>query len=531
MTDDAGVTWSPCAALDGNVFSNGIEVAADGSVLVSGSNVLRSTDGCATWTVTGAPTASLGIGVAAGETYMLGDAGLHRFTSPTWTPVPTPLDGSLFTCFGHAAGGAHVAGTYLAGLVVSADGTSWTQKTTGFPTLSFVDVAASPARTYALTGAVSGVNGGVSCSDGTGATWTTCLPRGGTAMALDPLDDQHVVVATYDDLGETTDAFAAFTDGLRDDAGLADWVIRDLHYTTNGTLLAASDRGVFAATGRPLAFVPRHTGLDAWTVKDILVDGADTFIATDAGVLRSVQGEPFTLSTAGLVSNTEMFRLAFAPDGTLLAPGRAIWASTDRAQTWSLAQPLADTDGFRATVIAFDGTRAFAGTFQRVLRADPPYTAWSAHLVGGNATRVHDLAAVGGQLYIAAADGLFVSGDGATSSQVVAGIVEPSHAIAALPDGGIVVATDAGLRVSDPTRSSFMSVMAARAFEEVVLTGGRLLAVDSTHALHTSTDRGVTWTLVSTPAGVGVRTATVDPGDGSIVAGTYRGGLVRVAEP
>lgn len=520
-SDDSGATWHPC----GSVASEGIDVAQDGTVWSAGPDVHASGDQCRTWTATDAPRATLDIGIYGSEVWAVGDQGIWLRTGLTWSQRSTPIDGSLFSRFGGNPLTARVAGTLEAGIVVSTDGMNWVQRPT--QSMHVNKIAASGTSLFVYTGADGSSTGGVDCSSGPGVTWTACDNDGGTTLAADPLEPQHVVFAIYDDLAETKDAFGQVTRGMREMSGLTDAIVRDLTFTPAGTLVAASERGVFASPPGPLAFQSRMTGISAWTIDKILVDGTDVYLGTEAGPLRSQNGQPFQMSLDGIKFATRASDLAFAPDGTLVATSRMIWKSNDRGASWQMAAALDIPDSYNARSVAFAGTRAIVGTNTRILVADPPYTTWTPRSVAGNP--VNDVLAIGDLVYLASDGGLFVSPDRGDTVQPVTAVAISSHSVAMLASGALVVATDVGLWVSDATRTTWTTVNGAIYYDEVVSDGTRIVALASfkDEVLY-SPDGGGTWATQRLP--VHPRTVAIDTDD-SLVIGTYGHGLMRVPLP
>jgi hypothetical protein len=511
-----GTTWSRCGARD---YSWSVAVGPDNSVWLSGTDIARSTDRCATWTETAVGRFSDRVATVAGTVYALTDIGLRRWNGTGWTPVPTPLDGTRFLSIGNV-GTTLLVGTQN-GLLRSPDGTTWTAITAGLPSPVVAMISGGPTLAYSIT---TGAPGGVACGTNDGATWTTCDAAGGFSVLADPLNEQRVLAGVYDDLILTTNAFANVTRALRPSVGLDDALILDLAAAPDGTIFAATDRGVFVwPAGSMPAFEPRLTGLEAWDIDAMLRTGDDVYLATRGGVLHSAAGAPFTISTAGIMGNTNIRSLGMTNDGQLLAGGRHIFISSDRAATWSSARNLDATDAYVAPAIEIvDGVRAYVGTGTRILVADPPYTTWTERRFTSN-RQVNAIRIVAGELWAGTSMGLFKSiDDGSTFTQVHT--TETVRAITLLADGSLAVGTISNLYLSDPSRTTWSSVL-TRNITSIIEVGTTIVATAENSA-HYSKDR-VTWQPLP---GAETTSASALLYDGTLVIGA-NSGLVRVPLP
>jgi hypothetical protein len=516
-------SWTQCGVQDGR----GIAVASDGSVWVAGNDVFVSTDRCATWQPTGIDRSASNVAAFGTDLYALVDIGVRKRAGTGWVAVPTPADGQAFRLFGGSVvSGRRVFGT-LNGMVSSPDGVTWTYVPTVAPSIQSVAVA--PTRSYTIS-----AGGGITCSDGFATTWTTCNVGGnGAAIAVDPFDDQHVVAAVTDELGETTDGFATLALGKRGNGmkGMDETNIMELLYTPTGGLFAGGLRGVFFAPDATFNWQPRLTGLDAWQVLSIARAGTDVYLATSAGVLHSSAGADFTIDTVGQRYSTRTRAVAIAPDGTVLASGRSVWASRDQARTWTTLNVLDGSDVYFGFSIALAGSRVYIGTATRVIRADPPWTTWTSHPVAGQNREVVALRIVDGALWAGTPTGLFVSTDEAASFQPVAGVAEDCLALEQLADGGLVVGTDFGTYISDPTRTTWQHQgPASFIVKGLAIIDGAIVAAGF-GGVFASRDRGVSWQPVAGTDGLSAISVIEDPGDGSLVIGTAGDGLVRARLP
>lgn len=521
-------TWTRCGAAK----PTGMAVTTAGTVYAADTDVLASTDRCATWTPTAVGKFTYTVGADGNSLYALVDNGIRARVAggSGWVAVPTPGDGNPFVTYA-ATANLRIFGTDGAGLVVMPNAGGTTRVTAGLSSQFLGAVAASATRQYAITKAdgVVSQTGGISCSVGSGGvTWTVCHPSGGSAIAVDPTDDQHVVAAPYDTLLQTTNAFGSVAFDKQQYA-MDEANVFDLQFTPSGEVLAATASGVYYAPDRNLVWEARMTGLSAWNVLGISRDGDDVYLATQGGVMRSANGDPFTLSTKCMVLSTRTENVTYAPDGSLIAPGRWLWRSIDRGATWSSLFDLDAVDGYFASSMAFDGMRAFVGTDSRVLVADPPWTAWTPRQIAG-ASRVVNHVLVSDGLWAATASGLFVSHDQALTFEPVPGMPAiNTRFITALPDGGLVIAVADGTWISDPARTTWThrGPVDLVVFKVAVIPDAIVAATDRGAMI--SRDRGASWSLVPGSDEHRVRDAIYDAG--SLVIATRGDGLLRVPLP
>jgi hypothetical protein len=533
-TRDQGTTWTPC---ESGPPATGIGVGADNTVYASGASMRVSTDECDTFTTIGTSRYSNNTARAGAYMYALTDQGIERRLDAAWTPVLT-VPGVSFGSFSarEVTPTLLIAGTTSGGLYISDAGAAWTPQTTGFATGNITGVAVGVAKTYAIAGALGPTSGGISCGDQNGTSWTVCSGYGGTAITVDPLDNEHVIAAVYDELAETTNGFVTTVIGRRAAGGMSNALVKDVEFTRPGDLIVASNRGVFVSPAGPLAFQPRNQGLYAWSVGRLLADGDDLFIATEAGLARSIAGAAITIDTGGIPNDVEVADLAIAPNGDLVALGRGIWRSTDRGASWALVYAFPEADGYHAFSVELGANgRIYAGTGRRVVVADPPYATWSSRQVGAISTKVDELVLHDGQLWAGTDMGLFVAPiaqDLANDVSAFAGIDPVGggvQSIALLADGGLLVGTTTGVWTSDARRTTWTQRM-TRATRTVLREGSIALAATS-EGVFASRDGGATWTLVPESAGLGTRALAIDPGSGEVIYGVSGRGLARAAIP
>ncbi|HUS32420.1 MAG TPA: hypothetical protein VMZ53_28160 [Kofleriaceae bacterium] len=521
---DQGMTWTRCGARDGTA----IAVTSDGAVWMSGLDVGRSVDNCATWTDTLNPRPSEAVFAEGANIWALCDTGLRKWGGMTWVVVTTPLDNNAFMRMAHG-GARYFIGTLTQGVMTSPDAITWTQAPlTAFASPEIRGIAAGTNATYAIT---AGGNNNIACSDATGTTWTNCYGAGGIAIAVDPTNNQRAMAAIYDDLGVTTNGFGAVTRGIRQPS-MDSAIVEDLSYLANGDIVAATDRGVFVAPSGTTNFAPRLAGLDAWDVDDISQDGDDIWVSTRGGPLHSVGGAPFTLGTSGITGNTTTRHVRVMPDGRLVAAGRNLYISADRGDTWSMLQAMNNTDGYYVADIAFRGTRMFVATGARLLVSDPPYTTYTPVTFPGGNHPANDLFVAGSNVWIGTDRGLHVSQDNGASILPIASLgTRNIRSILDLPDGRMLVGTTDGVWISDVAQTSFVRAgLSAVLVDGLTLVNDAVIAATAVGVRYTR-DAGTTWTPLPGAETIPSSATLVDDTTGQLIVGTDTRGLIRVPLP
>ncbi len=532
---DQGVSWTRCVT---GPPATGIGVGSDNAVYLAGAPTRISTDGCDSFSELNTMRFSNNIGRSDAYTYALTDQGIERRDSGPWATVAT-VPGIAFGAFDARGGQIPLL---LAGSrdgVYSSDlGGAWTRRATGFATLDIRGVAVGVTKAYAITGAIAGSAGGISCGNADGSVWAPCpAGYGGTAIAVDPTNENHVIAAVYDNLAETTDGFTNMTIGRREMGGMPNAIVTDIDFTPAGDLVLSSVRGVFVAPAGTVPLQARNAGLYAWTPTRLVVDGDDMFVATDAGLARSLGGAPFAIDTPGIAQDVDFKDVVIAPNGDIFGTGRGVWRSADRGATWTSLYSLPPEDEYHAYSIELGANgRIYAGTPRRLVLSDPPYTSWTeVRILDAMAVRPDDLRVHAGSLWAATSMGLYVapiapdiSADVATFARVsqVEGAVT---SIAALADGGLLVGTSTSVWTSDETRTLWTKRM-TRSTRTVFVDGDVVLAATSV-GVFASRDRGASWTLVPESDGLGTAGLAIDPGSRELIFGASGRGLVRAAIP
>jgi hypothetical protein len=518
-----GMSWARCGARLGAALA----VTSDGALWMSGTVVGRSTDQCATWSEPGAVEPSQYVFAEGNNVWALTNVGLRSWNGSQWVQVATPV-GGIFTWMGHY-GTHYFIGTFGNGVLSSPDAINWTQHNDGtaFDSLEIGEVAGGLNHTYAVT--LGGANN-IACSDGAATTWTNCDPYGGLAITVDPNNDMHAVVAVYDDLGETTNAFGSLTRGLRE-LSMDAAVVEDIEYLASRELLAVTARGIFVAPAGTIAFQPRLTGLDAWDIDDITKDGDDVWLSTRGGPLHSKAGGPFAVRTTGVEGNTVIRHVRVMPDGRVIAGGRNLYVSDDRGDTWTMLQQLGTADGFYASDITFDGTRMFISTGDRLLVSDPPYTTSTVVPFPGGAYPGNVLLVSGGRLWVGTDRGLRFSPDLNVTSLFTATDIGTRvvRDLLELPDGRLVVATQDGVWIA--SGGTFVRAGLAATYVDGLTLHADTLYAATDRGVYYSRDAGVTWPPLPGAETTPSSATLIDEATSEVIVGTDGRGLIRVPLP
>jgi photosystem II stability/assembly factor-like uncharacterized protein len=350
-SSDGGNTWSAVPALDGiSVFD--IEFAPDGTTYIGTQDSIRkSTDSGLTWT-----TLNLGIGandqvfdvaldpsepsiIWAGITNA-GSQPVNVMRSTdggaTWTdrtPPHAPMSGraiavdpndsnTVIAVFGGDFGGGEV-------WVTSDGGDSWTDRSAGLPGNPLNAVVYDGTRLLVGGGLLFGSQfEGLYESPDLGVTWTPL--HDGTwpvlvveDIAVDPNNAATILVAT-DGAGvnRTTDGGATWQIGIGGSQALAGRSLRFGPGNSQELLLGTSSLAVFHSTNGGDTFVQSSEGISELDLYSIDANPLDpdeiavafqgqnnggVFASTDAGITWEQQSVPPTRYSA----------VRFAPDGTL----------------------------------------------------------------------------------------------------------------------------------------------------------------------------------------------------------------------
>ena len=354
-SSNEGNTWSEVQSLDGiSVFDT--EFATDGTAFLGTQDSVReSTDGGLSWV-----TLNLGIGandqvfdvaldpsdssiIWAGIADASGSQPVNIMRSTdggaTWAnrtpPLAAPISGrgiavdpgnsnTVIAVFGGDFGGGQV-------WVTTDGGDSWTDRSAGLPDNPMQAVVYDGNRLLVGGGQLFGSeNVGLYQSTDLGATWTPL--HDGTwpvlvvdAIAVDPNDAQTILVAVDGSgVNRTTDGGATWQIGIGGTGALAGRSLRFRPGTSTDLFLGTSSLAVFRSTDSGNNFVQSSNGITELSLFSIDANSlvpdelAEAFQgANNGGVLSSTNsGTTWQIESA---PPTRYSAVRFAPDGTLYA--------------------------------------------------------------------------------------------------------------------------------------------------------------------------------------------------------------------
>ena len=354
-SSDEGTTWSEIQSLDGiSVFDT--EFATDGTAFLGTQDSVReSTDGGLSWV-----TLNLGIGandqvfdvaldpsdssiIWAGIADASGSQPVNIMRSTdggaTWAnrtpPLAAPISGrgiavdpgdsnTVIAVFGGDFGGGQV-------WVTTDGGDSWTDRSAGLPDNPMQAVVYDGNRLLVGGGQLFGSeNVGLYQSTDLGATWTPL--HDGTwpvlvvdAIAVDPNDAQTILVAVDGSgVNRTTDGGATWQIGIGGTGALAGRSLRFRPGTSTDLFLGTSSLAVFRSTDSGNNFVQSSNGITELSLFSIDANSlvpdelAEAFQgANNGGVLSSTNGG--TTWQIESAPPTRYSAVRFASDGTLYA--------------------------------------------------------------------------------------------------------------------------------------------------------------------------------------------------------------------
>jgi photosystem II stability/assembly factor-like uncharacterized protein len=354
-SSDEGNTWSEVQPLDGiSVFD--IEFASDGTAFLGTQDSVReSTDNGLSWVMLnlgiGAndqvfdvaldPSNSSTIWAGIADASGLQPVNVMRSTDggATWAnrtpPLAAPISGrgiavdptdsdTVIAVFGGDFGGGEV-------WVTTDGGDSWTDRSAGLPDNPMQAVVYDGTRLLVGGGQLFGSeNVGLYQSTDLGATWTPL--HDGTwpvlvvdAIAVDPNDAQTILVAVDGSgVNRTTDGGATWEIGVGGTGALAGRSLRFRPGNSTDLLLGTSSLAVFRSTDSGDTFAQSSNGISELNLFSVdanplmpgelavAFQGANNgglLSSTDAGVSWQIESAPPTRYSA----------VRFAPDGTLYA--------------------------------------------------------------------------------------------------------------------------------------------------------------------------------------------------------------------
>jgi hypothetical protein len=498
---DRGKSWR---LVTGREESWGMTKAGPDLFVFKQRGLHRAADLGAPWVTCGAvprPPGSYGELIDAGETlfYFVMDVGLFRSRDrcATWTPVAVPWKGTVSAVDVVFFRRAMIVSTWRGAFRTSDYGETWepVAKVPSRPSTSVVDSTA---------GVLIGTSDGVYRSTDDGLSWThvgfegrwvgrmITTPRGEIYAAVDKGSDRLRGTTMM----RSVDNGATWTAA---DEGLSGHPITGLAVDESGTLYAAGITGVYRwePAGRW-----HHIGLH--TILGTSLFGApwgDVYAMADLGTYRTTDNgrhwRPLLLPDGAGRAVT------LAKDGHLLL-GTSDWLhrSSDRGQTWEqggLNQPVVSLFTVPSTGVIL------AGTADGLFRSTDNGTTWIERSVGLRSFTVTSLgASADGTIFAGTVAGegegeVYRSTDNGDQWRLLApesleGVV---NALAVLPNGSVIAATDQGIFRWTPNRRDWEQLFGrsgrTRVSSLVVDGQAHLIAGTTNAGVFVSEDGGDTW--------------------------------------
>jgi len=517
-SSDAGANWtsvqpepSVCVA---------IAPSSPSTVYAGGNELLKTTDGGATWTTVLVNSES-SVAVAIHPTMPnivyagLEDAGVFKTVDggTTWTPIgPAVRDGQVLTVLGLAIDPANPDTVYASGLTVNGGfsvykttngGTTWTSTPITVRLTSAIALApATPATVFVGAfddGVWRSTDGAASwnqASTGLANTWVRALAVDATAGTVYAATDRNGIA-------RSTDGGATWTPTASIDSGLSTLLAVATDPSTPGTAyVGTSLNGVFKTVDGGQSWSPLPGGdAPSTLVETIVVDpsspstvyvggGGGAFVSTDGG--GSWTGINTGLPVLVISMAIDPTKTSTLYAGIVMEPGAGIFKTTNAGGRWvPINTGLPMMDGSLVTALAIDpmapNTLYAALDLQGVYKTTDGGASWAAASNGLPSVRVAALAvdpASPNIVFVGTLDrGVFVSVDGGASwASMNDGLFNPSiNALAverdriyagsnpdgafAMPLGPVITTTSTSTTTSSTTSTTLQPVILGKTIE------------------------------------------------------------------
>jgi len=435
--------------------------------------------------------------------------------------------------------------------------------TENFPTL--VSVIDHQDRIY-----FGSSRGGLYISPDTGKSWRATLPTYSISAIDVSHPDRLVVAASPSENLHTNGGVFSSADSGKSwvGLGLEEKTISSLASDNNGNLLALADGGIYKYDGATKTWKVTNQLQNAFTT---LLNVGEDFIAAseDAGLTRSFDGG--NTWSGALIRGKDVFALTVTPHGNLLAGtlgngvyrsslGSSLWSatpsgtmadyiydfvqtadavvagtddgvyrSTDDGQNWQKTNDSTLAGPAYAVRAMSDGT-LFAGTLFGVLRSSDGGHEWRT--AGNLPSKVlfMDVSQAGEILAAPEDQGMYLSSDRGETWRSLGLARNDIQTVRFAPSGDFLVGVYGGVYLSTNRGASwnYHSVNATAYTYVLAFGAGQSLYAGTYQGVFESTDGGSSWTAAG-DSGMTTNTVlalNIAP-DGSLLAGTYRGGVYK----
>lgn len=522
-----GGTFTECAPLTGR--PNDMSLATSGQLYVlRDDSVSVSTDSCASWTDLAVPRgayslAATAIGVAAG-TY----DGLWLYDGSAWSRLASPADGALVRGVSIATDG-RIGMAFDGGIGVYRSNV-W--HVTPTPNQFGYQVAFDPNDSTIVWAAVED---GLYKSTNSGDNFSVARADFVDMVAIDPKDSRHMMMMTGGALEQTVDGTTWMSDERSAPLGNV-WVVGAVFDPQkSGSVVVASEGGVFTAPTAALAWSRLDTTVSAQHIYGVAEVGTTRYVGTSAGLYVSEANAPWQLRADSLAQSAIIYDVvvgATSPDRVYVA-GDALARSNDRAKSFSVLLPSSQTDGWSFRAMTERNGRIFSGSFARVAYSDNDGATWMGVMLGGTGHIVYSILAraTGSDVVVATDRGIFWStNNGTTFSAANAGLANTDlRAVAETPDGSLVLAgaLDGVWANASSTGTWTRAGLDGVTVRDLVKTPSGVVAATYDGVFITK-DNGATWTEIPGLADRWPRTVTVGANN-TILVGTESHGLYRAS--
>jgi hypothetical protein len=362
--------------------------------------------------------------------------------------------------------------------------------------------------------------------------WTGTYPEPAQRLAINPFDDDQLLLATYWSIYGSDDGGASWSERVVGAQGTCvttitaapDGVLYAAHMDAG--LLRSSDQGASWQAVFPTEYDEQAMG-HVWNIAVANEGGTTYYFATSdpwstdsSQVLRSTNGSSWTRvhsrnRPAGQWMGGAMLGLAIDPSDParlyVSQDGGVIEVSSNYGSSWQQTPAQPGGDSFSYALVVDGHGDVYAGTmFDGLWRSQNRGSSWQRVLT--SRSTIPRVVAAGGVVYAAAGDGnLWSSSDRGATWQPLTDL--------APTDWGDEV-NDQGWSVAvDPTDPQHIVFGLQDSYHPV----------DASSGLLESRDGGLSWTSINDGLGVADATTLAFGPDGTLYAGTWCGGIWRRA--